>query len=98
MLSFDNASSANYISSRFVTKFLGEEIQPVAGRDLIRQAQSLSHEAVKGYVDLEWSLENNLRDWHIARFMVTTSADPSYDIVLGERDGKRYGMDKPRAE
>ncbi|OAK97990.1 hypothetical protein IQ06DRAFT_27050 [Phaeosphaeriaceae sp. SRC1lsM3a] len=97
VLSYDDACAANYISSGLVTNFLGEEIHPLVEKEDIEQARSLSHEAIKGFVELEWCLENNTQDWHMARFLVTTNADPTYDIVLGKRDGQKYGMGKVKA-
>ncbi|KAH7390764.1 hypothetical protein DE146DRAFT_142456 [Phaeosphaeria sp. MPI-PUGE-AT-0046c] len=97
VLSYDAACSVNYISSGLVTNFLGEEIHPLVEEKDLKQAQSLSPEAVKGFVDLEWRMDSNTQDWHMARFLVTTSPDPIYDLVLGNRDGRKYGMDKAKA-
>lgn len=93
-LSYDSACDVNYISNGLVTDFLREEIHPLVANKDVKQAHSLSHDGIKGYVDLEWCLESRMQDWHNARFLVTTSANAPYDVVLGKRDAKRHGMNK----
>jgi hypothetical protein len=94
VLSYNPACPVNYIRHEFVTNYLGEKIHAIVDKDDITNAQALSHEGVKGYVELEWCLESNEQLWHQAHFLVTTTTDPAYDIVLGSRDWEKLGMGK----
>jgi hypothetical protein len=95
VLSYNPACPVNYIRHGFVANYLGEKIHPIVDKKDIMDAQAISHEGVKGYIELEWCLEeSNKQLWHPAHFLVTTTADPAYDIVLGSRDWERLGMGK----
>jgi hypothetical protein len=98
MLSCDSSCDANYISNELVTKFLGQKIHPILDEEKLAHAQSLTHEGIQGYVELDWCRESNTNQWHMAYFLVTSTVDPPYDAVLGKRDAEKYGMDKVTSE
>jgi hypothetical protein len=94
VLSCNPVCPVNYIRHELVTKYLGEKVLPVVNKDEMVDAEALSSEGVKGYVELEWCLESDKKQWHPAHFFVTATADPAYDVVLGTRDAERLGMSK----
>jgi hypothetical protein len=96
ILSYDTGSTVNYISHRFVTKVLHEDVQSFEQEATIR-IPTQSHTAdVEGFVDLDWCSQHDRKQWHNTRFLVTTTYDPPYDAVLGQADAERYGMTKKR--
>ncbi|KAH3964153.1 hypothetical protein HBI56_168050 [Parastagonospora nodorum] len=96
ILSYNPASNTNIISYHLATKILDEPIHTLDDSSTDHVRMRIRGEEIGGYVDLDWCFEDKSKRWHTSRFFVTTTYDPPYDAVLGQRDAEHYGMIQSR--
>jgi len=95
-LSCDPESDTNLISHSLVTDVLGVHIHRFDKESTPYGGEHIHASEAYGYVDLVWCFEKNSKRLHSTRFIVSSSPDAPYDVVLGKRDAEHCDMLGPK--
>lgn len=93
-------SRNNFVAKKLATEILELPIQPLNGESEKAKLFGKRQTQVEGYVDICWRLHGAQERAPLGptRFMVSSTSDPDYDLVLGKHDCSQYGLVKPKKQ
>lgn len=91
VLSYDRKPGENLVSRRLVENVLHIDVRSIDKESAAFLTRKLPGENVEGFVDLQWSFEDE-KQKQTTRLYVAADPDPPYDVRLGKQAAKRYGL------
>ena len=95
-MTLDPKSRINLVAKKLATEILELQVQPLNGESTEPQSFWKRQTPVEGYVDIQWRTAQDRTTLGPTRFLVTSTFDPDYDLVLGKQDCLRLGLLAPK--
>jgi len=92
-MSYNLGTDVNLIAPRLLSEVLGLTIHLFDKESWREMEHYNGHDGeVQGYVDLVWCFQTSRKTFEPTRFLVTSTYNPPFDVVLGRRDCKKAGI------